>query len=210
MKSNNRLFVLTPMMMALTLAMSPSHAQDGEARATAQRGTDGAAQTQGAADVKLTDGQILQIVRTLNDAEIEQADEALDESDNDAVKQVAEMIKKDHEMSNEEVDKLLDGELDLDDSPLSEMLAQQGEETHELLQDVEDARYDCQYLSAQVAQHEAAISTAKTQLAPNAQNAAVKQFLTAMTPKLEQHMQMAHDTMGKLQGCEQAALTTRP
>ncbi|MEY4640119.1 MAG: hypothetical protein RLZZ227_113 [Pseudomonadota bacterium] len=245
MKLNKKIFVVTPMMMALSLAMSPSYAQDDEDRPAAQRGQDSAAQqTQGAqgarqgaqgaqqgqagaqqgqstaqrnqgggaqtAAAKLTDGQILQVVRTLNDAEIKQADEAIDQSENDQVKQVAEMIKMDHEAANEQVDDLLDGALNLDDSPLNETLAEQGEDTHEKLQDLEGAQYDCQYLSAQVAQHQAALDTAKTQLTPNAQNAAVKQFLTAITPKLENHMKMAKDAMGKAEGCDQSSLTTRP
>jgi putative membrane protein len=262
MKLRQKVLAFTPVMMALAIAVSPSYAQDGEDRPTAQRGQDattqqapaqrgqtgaaqqgqtgaqqgqtaaqrgqtgaqqgqanaqqsqGNAQTaqrgQAAAGAALNDGQILQVVRTLNDGEIKQANEATDQSENDAVKQVAEMIIMDHEASNEQMDDLLNGELNLEDSPLSDMLAMQAEETHERLQDLDGAQYDCQYLQAQVAQHQMAIDTAKNQLAPNAKNADVKSFLTAMTPKLEHHMQMAQDSLGKAQGCDASNLTTRP
>lgn len=150
----------------------------------------------------LTDGQILQIVRTLNDAEIKQAKEAVDESDNATVKQVAEMIITDHEDANEKVDDLLKGDLNLDDSPLSESLAEKTEDTHESLQDLDDAAYDCAYLQKQVAQHQEAITLSKTQLEPNSKNASVKQFLTSMGPKLEHHLQMAQEGLGKVTGCK--------
>ena len=216
-------------MMVLTFAASPLYAQDTEARSEAREGaaqdtnardtnaragaqesTTKAADTSARAGEKraavggsqqLSDGQILQIVRTLNDGEIKQAEEAKDEGESEAVKQVAEMIITDHEMSNEQMDELLNGDLNLDDSPMSDMLKDQAEETHELLQDLAGAQYDCAYLQAQVSQHQMAIDTAKSQLLPNAKAEGVKQFLTAMEPKLQHHLQMAQDAMGKMQGC---------
>jgi putative membrane protein len=194
MKLKNKFFAVAPVMMVMAIAVNPVYAQQTQARpgAGAEHDTHAA----------LTDGQILQIVRTLNDAEIKQASEAVDQSESAAVKQVAEMIIADHEMSNEQMDELLDGDLDLDDSPLNEALTDKGEQTHESLQDLEDVAYDCAYLQKQVAQHEEAINLAKTQLVPNAQNAAVKQFLTAMGPKLEHHLQMAKEAVGKSTGCK--------
>lgn len=186
--------------MALALA-APSYAQD-DAAIQQQRGVDVArSNTQINLNEQLNDGQILQIVRTLNDAEIKQANEALDEADNEAVKQVAEVIISDHEAANEQMDELLDGDLDLDDSEMSKMLGEQGEETHELLQDLSGIQYECAYLKAQVSQHEMAIETAKSQLVPKTQNASVRDFLTAMEPKLQHHLQMAKDSMGQVEGC---------
>lgn len=165
-------------------------------------GAAGVAFAQAPQGAALTDGQILQIVRTLNDAEIKQAKEAVDESKNAEVKQVAQMIITDHEASNEQMDELLDGDLDLDDSDLQDRLAKEGEQTHENLQDLDDAPYDCAYLKAQVAQHENAIATAKNTLIPQATNAAVKTYLTAMGPKLEHHLEMAKAGMAKMPACK--------
>lgn len=155
----------------------------------------------------LNDGQILQVVRTLNDAEIKQAEEAMDEGESEAVKNLAEMIKTDHEASNEKMDALLDGELNMDDSPLNETLADQAEETHELLQDLAGAEYDCAYIQQQVTQHEAAIELSKTQLMPNAKSAGVKDYLTAKGPTLEHHLQMAKDALGKAGNCSNSNLS---
>lgn len=181
-----------PAMLALALASAGAYAQP----AASQPRHDEHAST------ALTDGQILQIVRTLNDAEIEQAKEALDESKNANVKQVAQMILTDHEDSNEKVDELLKGDTSLDDSALNDTLHAKAEETHEALQDLEGAPYDCAYLQKQVAQHEEAINLSKTQLAPSASAAGLKQLLTAMGPKLEHHLQMAEQGLGKTAGCQ--------
>jgi putative membrane protein len=198
MKLRQTISTLTPALLVLTFAATPALAQQEEtvARSATQIRTDDANRA------ALTDGQILQILRDKNDAEIKQAKEAKDEGMSDAVKGVADMLINDHEASNKQIDELLDGELNLQDSPLGETLSKQAEETHELLQDLAGVQYDCAYLEQQVAQHEAAIDTSKNHLVPNAKDAGVKQFLTALGPKLERHLQMAKDALGKMEGCD--------
>lgn len=207
MKIRHMKAAFAPAMLALAVAVSPAYTQD-DARPEDDNARLRAQENVARSDTRvnmpagmLNDGQILQVVRTLNDGEIKQANEATDEGESEAVKQVAEMIITDHEASNEQMDQLLDGPLNLEDSPLSETLGKQAEETHELLQDLSGAEYDCNYLQQQIAQHEAAIETSKTQLEPNAQDADVKSFLTAMGPKLEHHLQMAKDALGQVEGC---------
>jgi putative membrane protein len=187
--------VLVPAIMALTLGVGSAYAQQAAPRVPAA----GNAEHSGAV---LTDGQILQIVRTLNDGELKQAQEAMDESESEDVKQLAQMIITDHEASNDMMDDLLKGDLSLDDSPLSETLAGKAEDTHEMLQDLSGSAYDCQYVQKQIAQHEEAINISKTQLMPNAKDAGIKQFLTAMGPKLEHHLMMAQQSAGKATGCQ--------
>ena len=148
-----------------------------------------------------TDGQILQIVRTLNDAEIKQAKYALDNADNTQVKVVAQSILNDHEDANKKVDNLLKGDLNLADSPLNDTIAKQAEATFEMLDELEDAQLDCRYLQKQAEQHEMALDTIKNDLAPDAKNAEVKAFLTATAPTLEHHMHAAQDAMKGLNGC---------
>lgn len=152
-----------------------------------------------------TDGQILQIVRSLNDAEIKQSKYVMDESDNVQIKAAAQAIINDHEDSNEKIDDLLDGELSLDDSPLNDTIAKQAETTFEMLDELEGAQLDCQYLQKQVEQHEMALDIAKNDLAPDAKLPQVKSFLTESAPTLEHHMMEARDAMKGLSGCTQTA-----
>lgn len=202
----------------MTLAASATYAQDDSNRATdnaATRATQdagskvnqdtpirsGEKRAGAAPGAPLTDGQILQIVRTLNDGEIKQADEAIDEGESDEVKRLAEMIKTDHENSNEALDELLEGDRNLEDSPMDDMLKASAEDTHERLQDLAGNQYDCAYIQAQIDQHTAALDMAKNQLTPNAQSADVGKFLTTKAASLEHHLQMSKDSLGKVQGC---------
>src|SRR5690606_3594281 len=65
------------------------------------------------------DAQILQIVRTLNDGEIAQAELAQDQASGDAAKNVAEMILMDHQKSNDSMGAI---DVDLEPSTLSQSL----------------------------------------------------------------------------------------
>jgi putative membrane protein len=216
MKLRQKFSALAPALMVLTLAASATYAQDDDKKAPANPATLPAqSQSQaspapaekraGAATIPtratLSDGQILQIVRTLNDAEIKQANEAIDEGESQEVKTLAEMIKADHEMSNESLDELLEGDRNLEDSPVDDQLKASAEDTHERLQDLAGNQYDCAYINAQVTQHEAALAMTKDQLMSNAKSADVGKFLTTKQMSLEHHLQMAKDTLGKVQGC---------
>lgn len=217
MKLRKTFSALAPAVMVLTLAAGLTYAQDDAQKAGANATQDASKVnadtppragekrvTTPGATTALTDGQILQIVRTLNDAEIKQANEAIDEGESDEVKRLAEMIKADHEKSNESLDELLKGDRNLEDSPIDDTLKADAEDTHERLQDLAGNQYDCAYINAQVAQHEAALQMAKNQLTPNAKSADVGKFLTTKAMSLEQHLQMAKDTLGKVQGCAAA------
>jgi putative membrane protein len=163
-----------------------------------------ATKTAGAKSVQ-TDGQILQIVRTLNMGEIKQANYAMDESDNEQVKATAQAIIKDHEESNDKIDDLAKGDLSLDDSPLNDTLLKQAETTFEMLDELENPQLDCIYLQKQVEQHEMALDIARNDLVPDAKSPEVQAFLTENEPKLEHHLMEARNAMGSLSGCQQTA-----
>lgn len=138
------------------------------------------------------DGQILQIVRTLNDGEIAQAELALEEASSDAAKSVAQMIIRDHGMSNGNIDDL---DIELEESSLSRSLEMTAMQTQEELVNAGDNGFDCAYLTKQVEQHQMALETASTTLVPNASSDEVSTFLAATTPKLEGHLQSAQTAL---------------
>jgi putative membrane protein len=181
-----------------------------EADGNADKAQANANKTAGATAAKAmqTDGQILQVVRTLNNAEIDQAKHVMDESENPEVKVFAQAIINDHDASNDQINDLLDGALDLDDSPLNETLQEQTEDTKDMLAKLEGAQLDCQYLQKQIAQHQVALDTIKNDLTPDAQSAEVKQFLTASAPKLESHLQEAQEAVRGLDGCSSRAVSS--
>lgn len=154
----------------------------------------------------MEDGQILQVLRTINNAEIDQAKHLMDESENPEVKVVAQAIINDHDESNDQINELLDGPLDLDDSPLNETLQEQTENTQDMLAELEGAQLDCQYLQKQVEQHQITLDTIENDLAPDAQSAGVKSFLAEEAPRIESHMQNVQNAIAGLSGCSSRTL----
>lgn len=154
------------------------------------------------ASTALTDGQVLQVVRTLNDGEIEQAELALDKTDDAQVQSVAEMIKTEHEVSNENIETIEDenDELDLDDSDTSESLAATAEETREGLKELDGAQFACTYLLKQEEGHQRALDTI-SQLEPTVTNSSVKAFLASTTPVVEHHIELAKTARESLADC---------
>jgi len=138
------------------------------------------------------DGQILQIVRTLNNGEIAQAELAKDQASSDTAKNVAEMILMDHQRSNNSMGAI---DIDLEPSTLSESLERTAMQTLEQLQNAGEGMFDCAYLSVQVEQHQLALEIASSNLAPHASSEAVTAFLDVTTPRLENHLQAAQTAM---------------
>lgn len=210
---------LSPSLLAFAMALSftgLAHAQEGATRSAddtnpraGATGTNASQNSQAAMRGNanaLDDGQILQVVRTLNLGEIAQAELAIEESDNAQVKEVAEMILADHTSSNEQIDMLEEqvDDLDLDDSDLSESLTSLAEETREGLADLDGAAFDCAYLQKQTELHQLALTTVSTQLMPAAQDAQVQALLSMSSPKLEHHQAMAEGALQGLSGCANA------
>lgn len=195
---DNRRFlpVLVPSLLTLAMAASwPAAAQLSNPQAVGSASS--------TSTTPLSDGQILEIVHTLNNAEIEQAELAMDESEDAQVMQVAQMIIADHESSNDQIDALEDAndEIDLDDSDMSDMLADKTEATKDALEDVDEAQFACAYLMKQEEQHQAALDAISQDLLPSATNADVQSFLAMSTPKLEHHLEMAKTARQSLPGC---------
>lgn len=152
---------------------------------------------------RMTDGQILQVIRVLSEGEIRQAEMAMDQSGNEDVKMAAQMIISDHTSTNEQIASLADADLELEDSALSDGLKSLTEVTMENLASLEGLAFDCQFLKEQVDQHQLAIDTLSSHLLPNAQDVKVREFLTMTSPSLEHHLNTARQGMENIGECSQ-------
>src|SRR5690606_6460815 len=92
----------------------------------------------------LTDGQILQVIRVLNEGEIRQAEMAMDQSGNDEVKNTARIIINDHTNTSEQIDSLAAADMPLESSTLSDGLQSLAEVTMENLASLDGVAFDCQ------------------------------------------------------------------
>jgi putative membrane protein len=194
-----------PSLLALAMAAGQVQAQTDEAVSSIHEGPvsppgENPAST---ASLALTDGQVLQVVRTLNDGEIKQAKLAADKTDDAQVQSVAQMLRADHEASNQQIEAIEDANdaIDLDGSDTSEALAALAEQTSEGLEDLEGAQFACEYLTKQEQAHELALDTVNNQLLPAAANSSVKALLAASAPTLEHHLEMTKAVRANLAGC---------
>lgn len=146
-------------------------------------------------------GETLEVLRALNNGEIAQAELAKDKTDNDDVESVAEAIIDDHKAVNERVGELVDKGIEPEKSPLSRGLAKQAQEIQEDLAPLAGAEFDCAYLNKQVAQHQLALETLRSQVQPDANDPKIEDLLEDVIATLEQHREDAAQARKDVRGC---------
>lgn len=184
---------LGPLLLAIVLLVPACSSPSGPATKTAAL-----------ASGSLSDGEILEVLRTLNNGEIAQAELALMESRNAQVRDTAELILNDHTRVNERIDTIARSDIELDSSFLADGLKRQLEGVRKDLTKFSGTKFDCTYLQKQIAQHELALETVRNELQPDAKADAVKQLLNNAGPGLERHMQSARDARESIPECTES------
>lgn len=161
-----------------------------------------ATQAAAIASKPISGGEILQVLRTVNEGEIKQARVAMERSTNPAVRDAAQRIIKDHTDIEQRITSLSSSTgIKPDDSPLSSGIRMQANALAENLTKLSGTRLDCTYFEKQEEQHALTIKTVRSQLMPAADRAEIRNLLTATLPSLEHHQQMAKAARAKLSGC---------
>jgi putative membrane protein len=149
-------------------------------------------------------GEILQVIETVNNAEIKQAGIALQRSQTPAIREVAQLIIQDHRLSNQRIASIAQGAgAQLEGSVLNTGLRTQSNEIAENLANLSGRELDCTYLQKQVEQHALVLRTVREQLLPSAEQPQVRELLTMATPKLEAHLEASRAHRAHLQ-CPQS------
>jgi putative membrane protein len=146
-----------------------------------------------------TDPQIAQIVQTANEIDINQAKLALQKTKNPQVKDFANQMISDHtslEKSVADLAKKLN--VTPQDSDTSKQLKQQAVEETKKLQSLHGKTFDHEYISHEVAFHQAVIDVTTKTLIPNAKNAELKTALEGAAPLLQGHLQHAQQLQQSL------------
>lgn len=160
-----------------------------------------ATKTAAKASGNFSDGEILQVLRTLNEGEIAQAQLAAQKSNNQELQDAAERIIQDHQQNNQRIDSMAQSGIELEKSPLSRGLELQTEEIREELAELSGTEFECTYLEKQVEQHQLALETVRAELLPDAENAQVRRLLSSTAPALQHHLQEAQETLNNLTQC---------
>ena len=148
-----------------------------------------------------SDPQIVQIVQTANKIDIDQARLALRKSKNPQVKDFANQMISDHtnlEKSVADLAKKLN--VTPAESDTSKQLKQQASDEAKKLRGLSGSAFDQEYVSHEVAYHQAVIDAATKTLIPSARNSELKSALQGAAPLLQGHMQHAQQLEQSLQG----------
>jgi len=148
-----------------------------------------------------TDPQIVGIVQTANRIDIDQARLALRKSTNPQVKEFANQMISDHtnlEKSVTDLANKLGAKEQTSDT--AKQLKQQAAEESKKLNGLKGSDFDREYVSHEIAFHQAVIDAATNTLIPNAKNAELKSALQNAAPVLQGHLQHAQQLQQSLQG----------
>ena len=147
-----------------------------------------------------TDPQIVGIVQMANRIDIDQARLALRKSTNPQVKEFANQMISDHtnlEKSVTDLANKLGAKEQTSDT--AKQLKQQAADESKKLNGLKGSDFDREYVSHEIAFHQAVIDAATNTLIPNAKNAELKSALQNAAPVLQGHLQHAQQLQQSLQ-----------
>jgi putative membrane protein len=147
-----------------------------------------------------SDPQIVGIVVTANQIDIDYAKLALQKSKNKEVRAFAQQMSTDHSALQKSVGNL-GAKLNVTpaDSDTSKALKSQAEQTTEHLKTLKGSAFDKAYIDNEVAYHQAVINAVSTVLIPSAQNADLKNALQGAAPLFQGHLEHAQMVQTHLQ-----------
>lgn len=152
--------------------------------------------------VTRSDGEILQVLKVLSEAEIGQAELALEEASSQEVKDSAQEIIADHASTIERIDALLVASgVSLVESPLSNDLLERAQASAVSLEELSGTEFECRYLEQKVDDNQLAMETVDYQLLPFARSVTVRNFLSERSSRLEQSALEARQTHESLGQC---------
>jgi putative membrane protein len=140
----------------------------------------------------ITDANIAAIVVTANTIDIQYAEMAIAKSQTPAVREFAEMVKKDHQSVNEAAGALV---ARLGVTPEMNTIAFDLRDDAEVkrltLRDFEGAAFDSAYAANEITYHTTVLGAIDNALIPSAQNAELKALLVAVRPAVAAHLEHA-------------------
>lgn len=152
----------------------------------------GAEEAQGG--TMLTDEQVLQLAHTANVGEIDQAKLALLKSKNTRVRDLAQMMIRDHRQSdNKGAVVAKKDNLTRAPSEANDSLKSDDESATRTLRTEPDADFDKNYVDMQIREHQALLDSLDQKLIANVKSADVKAYLLEVRAAVASHLQHAQD-----------------
>jgi putative membrane protein len=187
---------------SMEAGVSPTALEPGSASQTtasiAQPDTASTAEPKPGGAPDLSDGQVLQILHTANQGEIEQAKLAESKAKDARVKKLAAAMIKDHSEADRKAEKLAKKSDGFSMSATSSSLESDAQNATADLKTQTGSDFDRDYVDTQIKEHQAVLDLIDQQLAPNAKGGDVKSFVTAVRAKVAMHLEHARELQSKL------------
>jgi putative membrane protein len=152
-----------------------------------------------AQDASLSDGQILQVVQTVNKGEIADARVAMRKSKSPEVTSFAKQMIADHSKSERAIAELAEkAKIKLSNSDVALQLTNEAELGNKELESAAASDFDKQYARAQLKMHGEVATTLQAKLMPMAQSDAVKSVLSQTLSTVQEHQRAVQDLKGRV------------
>jgi putative membrane protein len=140
----------------------------------------------------LTDGQIAGILSTVDDGEIQQAQVALTKTNNTQVRNFADMMINEHQMSKQKTAQLL-AQTKVNPAPSApaNKLKTNASEMLDKLNGADPNRFDQMYIEGQIEQHKQVLEMINDKLMPSAKDPMMQQQVSAAKSMVQHHLDMA-------------------
>jgi putative membrane protein len=176
-------------------AASGCSVADSEAEPAASQGGEATPAEPGQANASApSDAQILFILSTVDRAEIEQGQLALNKAQSPRVREFASSMIQQHTASSEEGAQIASTNgMTPESSAAAAELQQKAAQTLNKLSAADPSSFDQQYVQSQVTQHQEVLSMIKSRLIPAADNEALLHQLQATQEMVQMHHKHAQD-----------------
>jgi putative membrane protein len=147
----------------------------------------------------MSDAEVLGLLGTANDGEINMAQVAVSKAQNTDVKAFAARMVADHTANNVKLKAVeVKSSIARVESDQSKELKKNMDQMVDTLKKTPDASFDKTYIDGQVAGHQQLLMALDQTLIPNAQNADVKAYLQDTRTAVEEHLKAAQDLQSKI------------
>lgn len=147
----------------------------------------------------LSDAEVLGLLATANDAEINAGQVGINKGQRQLVKDFALKMVTDHTANNLKiVETETKSTIKRVDSDVSRELKKNADAAIDNLKNAKDADFDKAYIDGQVMMHQELLNSLDQSLIPNAQNADVKAYLTDTRVVVEAHLKEAQSIQASL------------
>ena len=143
---------------------------------------------------KMSDDQVVQVLLTIDEADVSAGKLAEKRAQSAPVKEFAQMMITEHEAHIKETKKIAkDNNLDADKSDTSKALKDEAKNLIQALEKNEDRDFDRAYLTQQINMHDKALKLIDEQLLPVIEDADLKAFVTRTRAAVAAHLARAQE-----------------